>query len=69
MVAGNKYELKLRQEARGSAKPSRAEWVEDEGCRRTYYAVYIFFGLLTLTYNHTPAIGFNEFEDLHLPYT
>jgi hypothetical protein len=69
MVAGNKYELKLRQEARGGAKPSRAEWVEDEGCRRTYYAVYIFFGLLTLTYNHTPAIGFNEFEDLQLPST
>jgi hypothetical protein len=69
MVAGNKYELKLRQEARGGCTPSRAEWVEDEGCRRTYYAVYIFFGLLTLTYNHTPAIGFNEFEDLQLPST
>jgi hypothetical protein len=25
--------------------------------------------LLTLTYNHTPAIGFNEFEDLKLPST
>ncbi|KFH44189.1 hypothetical protein ACRE_050430 [Hapsidospora chrysogenum ATCC 11550] len=69
MVAGNRYELKLRQDARGGAKPSRSEWVEDEGCRRTYYAVYIFFGLLTLTYNHTPAIGFNEFEDLQLPST
>lgn len=69
MVAGNRYELKLRQEARGSSKPTRAEWVEDEGCRRTYYAVYIFFGLLTLTFNHTPAIGFNEFEDLQLPST
>ncbi|KAL5347693.1 hypothetical protein ACLOAV_007102 [Pseudogymnoascus australis] len=69
MVAGNRYELKLRTEARGGAQPSRAEWVEDEGCRRTYYAVYIFFGLLTLTYNHTPAIGFNEFEDLQLPST
>lgn len=67
MVAGNRYELKLRQEARGGAQPSRAEWIEDEGCRRTYYAVYIFFGLLTLTYNHTPAISFNEFEDLQLP--
>lgn len=67
MIAGNRYELKLRQEARGSAKPTRLEWVEDEGCRRTYYAVYIFFGLLTLTYNHTPAISFNEFEDLQLP--
>ncbi len=69
MVAGNRYELKLRQEARGSRLPTRAEWVEDEGCRRTYYAVYIFFGLLTLTYNHTPAISFNEFEDLQLPST
>ncbi|KAH7131379.1 fungal-specific transcription factor domain-containing protein [Dactylonectria estremocensis] len=69
MVAGNRYELKLRQEARGTAKPTRSEWVEDEGCRRTYYAVYIFFGLLTMTYNHTPAISFNEFEDLQLPST
>ncbi|KAK2612968.1 hypothetical protein QQS21_001079 [Conoideocrella luteorostrata] len=69
MVAGNRYELKLRQEARGTTKPSRLEWVEDEGCRRTYYAVYIFFGLLTLTYNHTPAISFNEFEDVQLPST
>jgi hypothetical protein len=69
MVAGNRYELKLRTEARDGAQPTRAEWVEDEGCRRTYYAVYIFFGLLTLTYNHTPAISFNEFEDLQLPST
>lgn len=69
MVAGNRYELKLRTEVRNGAQPSRAEWIEDEGCRRTYYAVYIFFGLLTLTYNHTPAISFNEFEDLQLPST
>ncbi|KAK1756111.1 transcriptional regulator form adherence 5 [Echria macrotheca] len=69
MVAGNRYELKLRQEAREGRPPTRAEWVEDEGCRRTYYAVYIFFGLLTLTFNHTPAISFNEFEDLQLPST
>ncbi|RKF81054.1 Zinc finger protein klf1 [Golovinomyces cichoracearum] len=67
MVAGNRYELKLRTEAREGQQPTRTEWVEDEGCRRTYYAVYIFFGLLTLAYNHTPAIGFNEFEDLALP--
>jgi hypothetical protein len=69
MVAGNRYELKLRQEAREGRTPTRLEWVEDEGCRRTYYAVYIFFGLLTLTYNHTPAMSFNEFEDLELPST
>ncbi|KAF3015352.1 hypothetical protein E8E14_011177 [Neopestalotiopsis sp. 37M] len=67
MVAGNSYELKLRTESRGGVQPTRAEWVEDEGCRRTYYAVYIFFGLLTMSYNHTPAISFNEFEELQLP--
>ncbi|CAK7231439.1 hypothetical protein SBRCBS47491_007930 [Sporothrix bragantina] len=69
MVAGNRYELKLRQEGREGRSPTRAEWVEDEGCRRTYYAVYIFFGLLTMSFNYTPAIGFNEFEDLQLPST
>lgn len=67
MVAGNKYELTLRTDAREGARPSREEWVEDEGCRRTYFAVYIFFGLLTLTYNHTPAISFNEIDSLELP--
>jgi hypothetical protein len=67
MVAGNRYELKLRTEAREGKQPTRAEFVEDEGCRRTYYAVYIFFGMLTLTYNHTPAISFNEFDSLELP--
>jgi hypothetical protein len=67
MVAGNRYELNLRIEARSSSPPSHAEWIEDEGCRRTYFAVYIFFGLLTLTFNHTPAIGFNEFDTLELP--
>ncbi|KAI9052133.1 hypothetical protein LZ554_003495 [Drepanopeziza brunnea f. sp. 'monogermtubi'] len=69
MVAGNRYELKIRTDKREGAAPTQAEWVEDEGCRRTYYAVYIFFGLLTLSFNHTPAISFNEFEDLELPST
>ena len=67
MVAGNKYELNLRSEAREGRQPTHEEWIEDEGCRRTYFAVYIFFGLLTLTYNHTPAISFNEFDSLELP--
>jgi hypothetical protein len=67
MVAGNKYELERRSEAREGRQPTHEEWIEDEGCRRTYYAVYIFFGLLTLTYNHTPAISFNEFDTLELP--
>lgn len=67
MVAGNRYQLKLRTDARGSTHPTHEEWIEDEGCRRTYYAVYIFFGMLTLTYNHTPAMSFNEFDSLELP--
>ena len=67
MVSGNHYELRNRRDARDGAQPSHEEWVEDEQCRRTYYAVYIFFGLLTLTYNHNPAISFNEFESLELP--
>ena len=66
MVAGNLYELKLRMSAR-DRQPTHAEWVEDEGSRRTYYAVYVFFGMLTLSYNHTPAINFTEFNDLDLP--
>jgi hypothetical protein len=41
MVAGNKYELKIRTEARQGAQPSREDWIEDEGCRRTYYAVRV----------------------------
>ncbi|PGH02017.1 hypothetical protein AJ79_07755 [Helicocarpus griseus UAMH5409] len=67
MVAGNRYQLKLRIDAREGAQPTRQEWIEDEGCRRTYYAVYIFFGMLTLTFNHTPAISFDEIESLELP--
>ncbi len=67
MVAGNRYELALRNDGREGRQPTHEEWIEDEGCRRTYYAVYIFFGLLTLTYNHTPAISFNEFDSLELP--
>ncbi len=67
MVAGNRYELKLRTEAREGAEPTYAEWIEDEGCRRTYFAAYIFFGLLTMTYNHTPAISFHEMDSLELP--
>jgi hypothetical protein len=67
LVSGNKYELNVRKEAREGRLPSHTEWIEDESCRRTYYAVYIFFGLLTLTYNHTPAINFNEISELDLP--
>ncbi|KAL2819142.1 fungal-specific transcription factor domain-containing protein [Aspergillus granulosus] len=67
MVAGNRYQLKLRTDAREGRPPTREEWIEDESCRRTYYAVYIFFGMLTLTFNHTPAMSFDEFDNLELP--
>ncbi|KAJ5990432.1 hypothetical protein N7522_010639 [Penicillium canescens] len=67
MVAGNRYQLKVRTQARQNVHPSREEWIEDESCRRTYFAVYIFFGMLTLTFNHTPAMSFDEFDDLELP--
>jgi hypothetical protein len=67
MVAGNRYQLKLRTEARESRLPSREQWIEDESCRRTYYAVYIFFGMLTLTFNHTPAMSLDELDSLELP--
>ncbi|KAJ5900766.1 uncharacterized protein N7473_004836 [Penicillium subrubescens] len=67
MVAGNRYQLKLRTDARQTSQPSREEWIEDESCRRTYFAVYIFFGMLTLTFNHTPAMSFDEFDNLELP--
>ncbi|KAL1956446.1 hypothetical protein VTO42DRAFT_7333 [Malbranchea cinnamomea] len=67
MVAGSRYQLKLRIEARENAIPTHEQWVEDESCRRTYYAVFVFFGMLTLTFNHTPAMSFNEFDSLELP--
>lgn len=69
MVAGNRYQLKVRMEAREGVQPTKEEWIEDESCRRTYYAVYIFFGMLTLTFNHTPAVSFDEFVNLDLPST
>lgn len=67
MVAGGRYELQLRTEQRGDELPTREEWIEEEGSKRTYFAVYVFFGLLTLTYNHLPAITYNEFDSLPLP--
>jgi hypothetical protein len=67
MVAGGRYELQQRIESRGGKLPTRDEWIVDEGSKRTYFAVYIFFGLLTLTFNYTPAISYNEFDAISLP--
>lgn len=67
MVSGSRYMLKFRSEARGQTTMEKAEWLEDESCRRTYFAVYIFFGLLTMTFNHAPVIAFDELEQLELP--
>ena len=67
MVSGSRYMLKFRNEAREQDSPNKADWFEDESCRRTYFAVYIFFGLLTMTFNHAPVIAFDELEQLELP--
>ena len=53
MVSGNRYELQIRFDARNGEKPTHEEWILDEECRRSYYAVYIFFGMLTsVSYTH-----------------
>ncbi len=67
MVAGNKYELKLRTDARSGAPPHTTSGSTKKDADGHTYAVYIFFGMLTMTYNHTPAISFNEFDSLPLP--
>ena len=67
MVSGSRYELQIRSETREGRQPTHTEWVEDEECRRTYYGVYIFFGLLTLTFDHTPILNVSEFDTLELP--
>ena len=67
IVAGGRYELQVRMDQRGDEMPTREEWIIEEGSKRTYYAIYVFFGLLTLTYNHIPAIACHEFDTLSLP--
>ena len=59
--------MQQRLEKRADKLPTRDEWIADEGSKRTYFAVYIFFGLLTLTFNYSPAISFNEFDAISLP--
>ncbi|KAK6508259.1 hypothetical protein TWF506_010356 [Arthrobotrys conoides] len=67
MVAGGRYELQLKRDQRGSEIPSVEDWIEEEGAKRTFFSVYNFFGLLTMTFNHTPVICNNELESLSLP--
>ncbi|CCX31284.1 fungal-specific transcription factor domain-containing protein [Pyronema domesticum] len=64
VVAGGRCELQQRIEKRGDKLPTRQEWIDDEGSRRTYFAVYIFFGLLTLTFNYTSPITPAEFGSI-----
>lgn len=59
--------MQQRLDKRGAKLPTRDEWVVDEGSKRTYFAVYIVFGLLTLTFNYAPAISYNEFDAISLP--
>jgi hypothetical protein len=67
LVTGGTEELVSRIERRGDAQPSREEWLEEEGRRRTYFATYVFFGLLTLTFNHLPELDYRLFNNLNLP--
>lgn len=67
MVVPAKDELQRRIEQRGDAPPTMEEWIEEEASRRTFFAVYVFFGLLTLTYNQPPGMSFNEFDPFLLP--
>lgn len=67
LVVGGNRELQARLAQRGDALPTREEWIADEGAKRTFFAVYIFFGLLTLMYNYTPVISYNEFDAIPLP--
>lgn len=47
--------------------PSWDEWIDEEGCRRTYFAVYVFFGLLTLVFNHPNSMSGDELDEFELP--
>ncbi|EWC48562.1 hypothetical protein DRE_01784 [Drechslerella stenobrocha 248] len=67
MVSGGRYELQHKRDQRGSEMPSVEDWIEEEGAKRTFFSVYTFFGLLTMTFNHTPVICNNELESLSLP--
>lgn len=69
MVIGGRYELQLRTQhlAERNEPITKEEWIRDEGCKRTYYTIYVFFGLLTLTYNLEPQLAYTEFDPIDLP--
>ncbi|TGZ80599.1 hypothetical protein EX30DRAFT_55163 [Ascodesmis nigricans] len=69
MVIGGRYELQLKTERRGEDNEpiTKQDWLRDEGCKRTYFAIEVFFGMLTLTYNLPPPLESNEFDAITLP--
>ncbi|KAI5299532.1 hypothetical protein KEM56_003168 [Ascosphaera pollenicola] len=80
LVSGSRYALRLRIEkwerervdeseksANAKRMPNWEEWIDQEGCRRTYFAVYVFFGMLTLVFNHPNSMSGDELDELELP--
>ncbi|KAI5286356.1 hypothetical protein KEM52_002030 [Ascosphaera acerosa] len=75
LVSGSRYALRGRIEARqktvgadGKRHPSWEEWISEESCRRTIFAVFIFFGLLSMVFNqpNSMIVG-DELDELELP--
>ncbi|KAK9473465.1 fungal-specific transcription factor domain-containing protein [Dipodascopsis tothii] len=68
LATGALHSLLERYRARPPGlRPAVADWIDEEGTKRTYFAIYNFFGLLTVTYNFMPIIWNNEPDELPLP--
>ncbi|KAI5285471.1 hypothetical protein KEM54_000538, partial [Ascosphaera aggregata] len=80
LVSGSRYALRGRIDGReklrntegkgmknGRRVPDWEEWIDEESCRRTYFAVFVFFGLLTLVFNHPNSMSGDELDGLELP--
>ncbi|KAK9483728.1 hypothetical protein V1527DRAFT_246650 [Lipomyces starkeyi] len=69
LASGVRYEL-LRRTPKPPITNSASEddeWIKLEAMRRTYYAVYVFFGGLTAFFNFPPAIPNSEPGVVTLP--
>ncbi|KAK9461995.1 fungal-specific transcription factor domain-containing protein [Lipomyces oligophaga] len=69
LASGLRYEL-LRRSPKPPITSSVSEddeWIKFESMRRTYFAVYVFFGQLTSFFNFAPAISSSEPANVSLP--
>ncbi|KAK9453315.1 fungal-specific transcription factor domain-containing protein [Dipodascopsis uninucleata] len=57
----------LRFELNHPRKTTREEWIHYEAAKRTYFAIFSFFGQLTAAFNFPPGITNNEHSILELP--